>query len=574
MGVAACSSATADTAANTGGEYRTSGEVVTEVVKDEAAFKNSDLKDVTEEDVNATITLSGNSGTISDTALGSSGQTVTVTKKGEYKVVGSSHNATIVIDDVDKSGNVYLVFDGVTMTNAQNACVYVKSADKAIIQVVGDNSFTSTMTEAATDGTTSVDGAIFSKDDLTINGTGTLAVNSSLHGIVCKDDLKITGATVSVTADEKGLDANDSVRIGGGVVSVTSGHDGVQVENDAGDGYFYMDGGSLTVISGYDAIDVGGTSSYVSVAGGTLNLTAGGGSNKSKNSSVSQKGVKCDGDIRIGDSAVTVSSADDCIHSGATVSVTAGKLTLSSSDDGVHADSSLSVSGGELTVTKSYEGLEAFIVDVSGGTLNVAASDDGINAAGDTGDSSTRQSPWSNSSSTGTLRISGGNIYVNCSGDGLDSNGSLYVSGGYTIVEGPTNGGNGALDKGDGNGCVASITGGVVLALGTTDMAVNFDSGNQCSALVSVSGGKGTVITVDDGSGFSFTASKSFACAVYSSPNMKKGNSYTLNAGSAAVTLNFASSCYYSTVSGMGGPGGMGRPGGMGGGPSGGFTRR
>ena len=121
---------------------------------------------------------------------------------------------------------------------------------------------------------------------------------------------------------------------------------------------------------------------------------------------------------------------------------------------------------------------------------------------------------------------------------------------------------NGALDKGDGSGCVASITGGTVLAIGSTDMAVNFGAGTQCSGLVSLSGSSGTKIAVEDGSGFTFTATKSFGCVVYSSPKMSKGNSYTITAGSSSATMDFSSSLYYSNVSGMGGPGGM--PGGPG----------
>ena len=152
---------------------------------------------------------------------------------------------------------------------------------------------------------------------------------------------------------------------------------------------------------------------------------------------------------------------------------------------------------------------------------------------------------------------------MNASGDGLDSNGSIYITGGTTIVEGPTTSGNGALDKGDSNGCVASITGGTVLALGTSDMAVNFDTGTQCSALVNISGESGTEISVDDGSGFTYTATKTFSCAVYSSPNMTQGNSYTLTAGSNTANFDFTSDLYYSDVQSMGmggrGPGGFGR---------------
>ena len=99
-----------------------------------------------------------------------------------------------------------------------------------------------------------------------------------------------------------------------------------------------------------------------------------------------------------------------------------------------------------------------------------------------------------------------------------------------------------------------------MLALGTADMAENFDSGSQCAALVSLFGSAGDVITVDDGSGFSFNATKSFACVVYSSPSMTQGNSYTITAGSESAVMDFSGGLYYTDVaSGQrgGGPGGM-----------------
>lgn len=525
--------------------YQTSGTVVEEVSALSDAFADGDYKDVSGETPDATITLSGSAGTLSDTTRGSSGSEVTITSKGIYRVTGSSDGVAIVINDSTESGNVYLVLDGVTMTNT-DACIRVEACDKLVIQCVGDNSLTSTGL------TGEEDGVIFARDDVTINGSGSLTVTSAVHGIVGKDDVKITGARVTIEADSIGIQANESVRIGGGTLSITSGHDGVQVENDALDGYFYLESGSVTIRAGYDGVDAAGA---VTLAGGSLEITAG--TDSSQSGSTSQKGVKAGGDICVGAAELTVTSTDDALHSAATVSVTDGTLTLSSGDDGIHADSVLSISGGSVTVTQSYEGLEAYEVNVSGGQISVTASDDGVNAAGGSDSSSSEKGPWG--SASGTLTISGGTLYVNAQGDGLDSNGSLYVTGGTVIVEGPTNGGNGALDKGDGSGCVASITGGTVLAIGTADMAVNFDSGTQCSALVSLSGSAGTAITVSDG--FRFTATKSFACVVYSSPALQQGSSCTITAGGSSATADFTSGLYYSNVSGMGGGmGGFSRP--------------
>lgn len=556
------SSADESTAASAAdsGETSSSGTAVSSEM-----FADGDYKDVTSETPNATITLSGSTGTISDTARGSSGSEVTITSKGIYKVTGSSDEVSIVINDESQSGNIYLILDNVTMSNSSTACINVKACDKLIIQTVGENSLTYTNTDSSE----KVDGAVYSKDDLTINGSGTLNITSSLHGIVCKNDLKITDGTVNIDVLSAGIKADDSVRIGGGVISVTSEHDGIQVSNKNGDSYFYFEKGELNIDSEYDGIDVKADSDtdnftgYVLFSGGKAVITAGGGSDNSKDSSTSQKGIKCEGDITVSETDITVSSADDAVHSNGNITVNSGTVETSTSDDGMTAEGDLTINGGKVTVTKSYEGLEATNVTINDGEVNVTSSDDGINCSGGSDTSSDDDNPWSQGNTNAKLTINGGNVYVNAQGDGLDSNGSIYITGGTTIVEGPTDSGNGAIDKGDSNECVAEITGGTVLAIGSTGMAVNFDSGSQCSALVQLSGDSGTEITVDDGSGFSFTASKTFACAVYSSPSLAQGNSYTITAGSSTATMDFSSGLYYSDVVSMGGGrGGMAGPGG------------
>ncbi|MBR0303526.1 MAG: carbohydrate-binding domain-containing protein, partial [Clostridia bacterium] len=469
-------------------------------------------------------------------------------------------DVTIKINDTTKSGNVYLVLDGVTMKNSSAPCINVEAADKLIVVCSGDNTLVYTSDE------TDLDGAIYSADDLTVNGAGALSITSSLHGIVGRDDVKITGCSLSIDAESIGIKANDSLRIGGTAsLDVESGHDGVQIANDDGDSYFYIEAGDVTIDAGYDGIDVSSegsvSSTKVIMAGGSVTITAGGSSSNSKDDGTSQKGVKCDGDILLEGTTLNISSADDAIHSSGSVSIGEGEITLSSSDDGIHADDALAIAGGTVTILKSYEGLEAYEIDISGGAVGVTASDDGVNAAGGSDTQSTEAAPGAWGSSNGTLTISGGSLFVSAQGDGLDSNGSIYVTGGRVIIEGPTGNGNGALDYGDGAGCVASITGGTVLALGSTGMAVNFNAGTVCSALVSLSGSAGDTITVDDGSNFSHTVSKSFECAVYASASMESGNTYTISAGSSSASADFSSSLYYSTVSGMGGPGGMGAPG-------------
>ena len=484
----------------------------TSELKDENAFAEGDTRDVESDEANAAITLSGDTGTISDTTRGTSGSEVTITAKGIYEITGTSENVSIVVNDESKSGNIYLILNGVTMTNSDMPCIIVENSEKVIIVCKGDDN---TLTYTCTDNADGYDGAVFSEDDLTIAGSGKLTVDSSLHGIVCRDDLKAVGGNVTVNADSIGIQAGDSVRIGSGTLTVEAAHDGIQVQNKSGDSYLYMEDGTLTVSAGYDGIDVGTSDAEftgnVKLLGGTVNITAGGGSDNSKNKDTSQKGVKCDGDIFIGGAVMNVSSADDAVHSNGSVSVSDGTVTLSTSDDGITANDTLNITGGSVSVEKSYEALEGAAVIISGGDVKAVSSDDGINAGGGSDTTAEDDDSWVDTVN-GTITISGGSVYVNASGDGLDSNGSIYISGGTVIVEGPSDNGNGALDKGDSQDCVASITGGTVLAIGSSGMAVNFDSGTQGSALVSLSGSEGTEITVSDG--FSYTATKSFDCVV------------------------------------------------------------
>lgn len=524
------------------------------------AFSEADTSTVSDSDAVATITLDGSAGTISDTSYGSSGSTVTVTSPGIYTVSGQSDGVNITVD-VSDSGSVYLILEDVTMTNSSMACIYVNAADTTYIQLSGESSLTSSMAEKVTVGENSVDGTIHARDDLIINGSGSLEVNSTyLHGIVAKDDLKIAGGQIGIEATKKGIEAADSLSIAEAEISITSGTDGIQLENDDADSYFYMESGSLTIDAGQDGIQVAPSdeatadfTGYLKMVGGELNVTAGGGSSNAKDESTSQKGIKSEGDIYLSGAEVTISSADDAIHCAGTCAINSGSYTLSSSDDGIHSDSELYIYGGEINVTDSYEGLEAYLIQIDDGTINVVAEDDGVNAAGgsdsdSTDDTFTPPNGQTTSTSTGTLYINGGEIYLNAGGDGLDSNGSIYVTGGTIIVEAASTGDNSAIDYGDTN-YVASITGGTVLALGSSEMAVNFNTGTQCSALLGLSGSKGTSISVNDGSGFSYTATKAYECLVYSSPYMSKGSSYTITSGNSSATASFSSSYYYSNVS-------------------------
>ena len=277
------------------------------------------------------------------------------------------------------------------------------------------------------------------------------------------------------------------------------------------------------------------------------------------------------GSILLSGGSLSVFSRDDAIHCSGSVKVEGGTLVLSSGDDGIHADETLIVSGGRLSVTQSYEGLEAQVIEISGGELYILASDDGINAAGGN-DGSNGFGPFGGDpfrgDSSASLSVSGGVLVVNAEGDGLDSNGLLSVSGGEVYISGPTRGGNGALDY----GTESIITGGTVIAVGSADMAENFGpSSTQGSILLSVgSQAAGTTVSITDETGTilaSYTPEKSYQSVVVSAPGLEAGKSYTVTAGSFSQTVSLDSLIYGGGM-GMGGHGMGGFPGGgMGGGP-------
>ena len=292
-----------------------------------------------------------------------SGKNVTITKSGVYRVTGSAENVTIIVDAGDED-KVQLVLDGVSVTNADAPCIYVRNADKVFVTLSGDNSLSVTGQFTA-DGDTNTDGVIFSKDDLTLNGAGSLTVNSSDNGIVGKDDLKITGGTYQITAASKAIEANDSIRVARGSFTIKAGTDGLHAENEDDDslGYIYIGGGSFSMSVGDDGIHA---VSLVQIDGGTFTISA----------AECMEGTY----IRINDGTFDLSSWDDGInaarkssaYSTPTVEINGGtiNITMSAGDtDGIDSNGDIIVNGGTISVsgnsTFDYDGT----AQLNGGTI-------------------------------------------------------------------------------------------------------------------------------------------------------------------------------------------------------------
>ena len=308
----------------------------------------------TSRDYEQTADLSGAvSCTVSD------GQDIHITAAGVYVITGSASNVTVYVE-AGTEDKVQIVLDGVNVTNANFPVIYVKTADKVFVTVSGDSALSVTGSFAA-DGSTKTDGVIFSKTDLTLNGTASLTVSSTDNGIVCKDDLKITGGTLTVTAASKAIDANDSIRIAGGALYLTAGTDGLHAENSDDDtkGYVYIGGGSITISAGDDGIHA---QTVVQIDGGTLNIKA-------------DEGIEGTY-IQFNGGTINIQSTDDGAYKSSaytpTVEINGGDITVAmgaGDTDGIDSNGNIIVNGGTVTVTGNstfdYDGAAQY----NGGTI-------------------------------------------------------------------------------------------------------------------------------------------------------------------------------------------------------------
>ena len=561
----------------------TSGQTGTNPVQaDTDVFTERDYKTDYDESGSVLIQLNGSTAAATSDSVRISGTTITITEDAVYRISGTLDDGMIIVN-VPDTAKLQLVFDGVSIHSETSAPLYILEADKVFVTLADgtENTLSNGGTFIAIDDN-NIDSVIFSKQDLTLNGSGSLTVTSPAgHGIVSNDDLVITGGTYTITSASHGLKANDSVRITGETaVTIDAGKDGIHAENsdDASLGFVYISNGTMNIEAEGDGISAG---AYMQIEDGTFQILAGGGSENGSHessdswggfrggsrgggqpgqslsatttaddSSTSMKGLKSTGNLWITNGRFTVDSADDAVHSNASIAVNGGIFEIASGDDAFHADETLTITAGTINITESYEGLEALHVSVQGGDITLVASDDGLNAAGGTDSSGLtggRDGMFGGgpggmgggpgggggmSSSNGSITISGGTLHIQASGDGIDANGSLTISGGYTVVVGPTQGDTATLDY----DTTAVITGGTFIGTGASGMAQTFSDQEQ--GVVSVNVGNqaaGTTVTLADQSGntlITYTPELSFAVVILSSPDLVSGETYTLTVGS------------------------------------------
>lgn len=518
------------------------------------------------------ITLNKTTATVSGSGAKADGSTITITEEGVYVVSGTLEDGQIIVDASD-SDKVQIVLDGVHINCETNAAIYVREADKVFITLAENSSNTLGDGNGYTQiDDNTVDGVIFSKSDLVCNGTGSLTIEADYkHGIVSKDDLVITGGTYKIAAADNGITAKDQIKILDGSFDIDAANSAVKAKNtdDTELGNIYIAGGIFTIEAEQDGFHATGS---IVVDDGTITVNSG------------DDGFHAELDTVIHGGTILVEKSNEGLE-GKRVVVNGGDITINASDDGINAansgddgvnainpganavgsgdddsnaassnnDSSAAVnSGDDGSISGEADGKEPqqmppdtengsdmqpsqdFDPENAPSDGNAPQNFDPGNAPSD-GDAPQKMQggPGGGGNSELYIKITGGTLTVSADGDGLDSNGGLLVTGGTTIVYGPTSDGDSALDY-DGS---AIATGGTLAAIGSAGMTESFSEDSTqpvityyCTETQSAA----TTITLTDSDGsalFTIAPEKAYASIVFTCSEMKLDATYTLTAG-------------------------------------------
>lgn len=505
----------------------------------------------------AKINLKGTSATSGSKNVKIDGGKITILGGGTYVISGELTDGSIIVDSAD-STVVRLILNGAWVKSEDFSAIYVKQAEKTIISTIeGTENYLSDSSqyneELSEDGMPGA--ALYSKDDLTLNGGGTLIVTGNYQdGIKVNDTLKITEGTLKVTAVDDGINTNDCISFLEAEIEVSSGGDAIKCEHENSEkGFIALEGTSLTVTSEGDGVYASSSiyandiTAQLQTGGGAGNAESGNGErmgrgmpgNQNSADETSKKGFKAGNELCINGGEYMLDTKDDALHSDGNINITGGNINISSGEDAVHADKNLVLAPEALYITKCYEGLEGAYITINDGDIKIISNDDGINAVGENSNNGFGGMMNMNGGTALTseediyLTLNGGHIYVETSGDGFDSNGSAVINGGFLEIYGPENSGNGSIDVGDG-GYVLMINGGKLLAAGSSGMA---ESPSESSAQQSLTfyldetySSDSTIIVADENGEeiISGTSAKQFNWICISSPDIITGKTYTL----------------------------------------------
>lgn len=496
------------------------------------------------------ISLDGDSVSCESNSVTVSGTAATIISGGDYLITGTLDDGMIIIDA--KGEAVRLLLKSVSINSSSSAAIYIRKADSVTVQTAAgtENTLSNSGSYTPIDDN-NIDAVIFSKSDITLGGSGILNVygnGSSGHGIVSKDRVLVSGGSFNITAPRSGICGKDGVEITAGTFEINCPKTAIKAANDddASLGYAILSSCALNLTAGNDGISA---AAYLKLFNVELTLDA------------AERGINCDGDITVSGCNLDIVSSDDALHAKGNITVHSADMRVSSGDDAFHSDAAITINSGSIDIYRSHEGFEGLTVTVNGGNIGIVSDDDGINASGgDSSDVSGDNPDPLSVEPDAYICITGGTVNVDAGGDGLDSNGGIFVTGGDIRVSGSTRSADGAIDY-NGN---AVITGGTLIAAGMSGMAQNFGSASTQGAILINVGSRsaGSAVTLLDKTSnelVSWTPGKSYDCVLISCPGISDGSEYTVTAGdySSTVTMN-------GLIYGGGGFGGMGgtKPGG------------
>ena len=563
------------------------------VVADEDAESYSGSTYFTENDVDGDwadnayttyITLDGSGGTIDGNGAYFLDGDLVISNGGWYVLTGTLEDGKIIVDAHDSS-KVWIRLNGVTVRCSDDACLRVDQADKVFLTLAEDteNSFSSGTDyseEALADNT---GGTIFSHDDLTINGSGSLSITAGYkHGIDVNDSLVITGGTITITAPQDGIHVSDSLRFMEASLTIDAGDDAVHSDDE-----LYIESGTVLINSCYEGFEA----VTIDIAGGNITMyPTDDGINANGGSSTMGFGGPGGGGTNGMPSSPDFSDRDMSSMSNTSeggMPSMPGEMSGTTSTDGemtsgMPSQGEMSSMPGEMSGTTSTDGEMTSGMPSQGempstpGEMPGAAQTENS----DTDDTATdEKEPY--------IRISGGTLtIINATGrdaDGLDSNGSIYIDGGDIRISLLGDGTNNAIDYGSESGGECIVTGGTILAFGGSGMAEEFSENcTQCAVLYNIGSTvqAGTLFSVRDQEGeeiISYTPECSYSSVSFSLPEMTVGETYTVVCGENSSELTMDSTAVSAGTTagekiggnagghafGMGGMGGM-RRGGMG----------
>ncbi|MCM1285622.1 MAG: carbohydrate-binding domain-containing protein [Acetobacter sp.] len=427
------------------------------------------------------IKLADNNSESDNSKVSINNNNVTITNTGTYIINGKLTNGSLIVD-ADDTDKIQLVLNGVEINNSTASAINIKKAKKVFI-TLADNSENSLSVSGEFEKSedNKADGTIYSKEDLTMNGTGKLTISSQYgHGLVCNDDLVITDGNYNITSAKHSIKANDSISFAGGNLNLTSSKDAVHCDNDSESdkGNIYIQKTSLSINCEDDAIHASG---YIIIENGDIKIIK------------SYEGIE-----------------------GQKIEINGGNIEIKSSDDGINASS-----GNNENISDSNN------TDNKSNTLNMRD----------------KNNPF-NSDENCYINIGGGVIIVDADGDGIDSNGYIQQNNGSITVYGAENSGNGALDYGISakiNGGTIAAFGYSGMAQGFSSyssqgsMLINFENDTSDEFILTDNNSKKIIAVKPD---------KKYNSVVFSSKDIEKGSTYIAKAGNQSKTIKMSEISY------------------------------